>query len=188
MKTRHLLLLIAFVGVAWFAFFSDKPEDSGIAAAVVKHSPVATTAEPNKVQVIRSSLLAETAAHLPGAENKVQILVLQPRAGLISATGDKTEHGLFSGKVWAQPPPPKSDIPEPIAVPTAPPLPFTYLGKKNSNGKTEVYLAGGDEVLVVHENDLIRKNYRVKAINPPTLLLVYLPLNQIQQLSIGATN
>jgi hypothetical protein len=188
MKTRHLLLLVAFAGAAWFAFFSDNPDNQGTATAVVKHAPVALAAESVKTEVFRSSTLLEAVSPMAPPENKVHILALQSRPDLPGMSGENLENGLFSSKVWVKPPPPQSNTPEATAQATAPALPFTYLGKKSSNGQIEVYLASGDDVLVAHENDLLRKNYRVKAINPPNLTLVYLPLNQIQQLSIGVIN
>jgi hypothetical protein len=92
--------------------------------------------------------------------------------------------GLFASHSWEPPPPPVAPAPPP--PPTAPPLPYTYVGKKLEAGAWEVYLARGDQVLVVRPDTVIENTYRVGAILPPTLNLTYLPLNQLQPLSIGA--
>ncbi|MFS2020837.1 hypothetical protein ACEN88_30195, partial [Massilia sp. CT11-108] len=70
--------------------------------------------------------------------------------------------------------------------PTAPPLPFTFIGKSVGDGAWEVYLARGDRTYVVREKGaVIDGTYRVESIAPPVLTLTYLPLNQVQQLNIG---
>jgi hypothetical protein len=116
----------------------------------------------------------------------IRILALQPRVNLVSATGGMSSAGLFSGKSWAPLPVVAKLMPPP--PPSAPPLPFTYLGKQAVGGQVEVYLAKGDEVIVVRDQTVIQDTYRVESIKPPMMSLVYLPLNEIQRLSIGATN
>jgi hypothetical protein len=64
-------------------------------------------------------------------------------------------------------------------------LPYTYIGKKLEDGKWEVYLALGDDTRVVHAQSTFDGNYRVDAIAPPTMTLTYLPLKQVQTISIG---
>ncbi|MCC2956584.1 hypothetical protein LK542_13270, partial [Massilia sp. IC2-477] len=70
-------------------------------------------------------------------------------------------------------------------APTAPPLPFTFIGKSLQDGAWEIYLARGDRTYLVRENTVIDGTYRVDAVRPPVLTLTYLPLNQVQQLNIG---
>jgi len=66
----------------------------------------------------------------------------------------------------------------------APPLPFTYIGRQRSNGKWEVYLARGDDVLFVEANSVIDGVYELKSIDPNVLTFLYLPLQQTQTLAI----
>jgi hypothetical protein len=73
-------------------------------------------------------------------------------------------------------------------TPTAPSLPFTYLGKKAADGNWEVYLARGDDTVIVHEQSVIDATYRVEEVKPPTMTLVYLPLKLSQTLDIGAAD
>jgi hypothetical protein len=198
MKTRHLLMSAGLVGAAWLAFFGDKSAGAKVAEPVARQSamPSSISAAPAGKGVIRSSTLIEAASQVEPrfqaaqGETEGQILTLQPRVDLMGASSNgHGGDGLFSSKSWT--PPPKLAKLEPALPPpppTAPPLPFAYLGKQSSGGRTEVYLARGDEVIVVRDQSVIQNTYRVESIKPPTLTLVYLPLNEIQRLTIGATN
>jgi hypothetical protein len=97
---------------------------------------------------------------------------------------------VFASQTWTPPPPPPLPPPKPPppAPPTAPPLPFTYLGKKLEEGAWEVYLARGEQTFIVRPQTVIEGAYRVEAIKPPTLSVLYLPLNQMQTLPIGGTD
>jgi hypothetical protein len=122
-----------------------------------------------------------------------QILALVPRDVLIgdsdAAFGQgQNGAGPFAHQDWTPPPPPPPP-PQPAPPPpppTAPPLPFTFIGKSVGDGAWEVYLARGDRTYVVREKGaVIDGTYRVESIAPPVLTLTYLPLNQVQQLNIG---
>jgi len=67
-------------------------------------------------------------------------------------------------------------------------MPFTYLGKEQTEGHWEVYLARGDDTLIVREQMVIDGVYRVEAITPPTMKLVYLPQKAVQALDIGSAD
>jgi hypothetical protein len=137
--------------------------------------------------VTRNSTQTEAESQSAQGEAEIHILAVRPRAELMAAAGGGPEQaGLFSGRSWT--PPPTTSKPAPPPPPTAPSLPFTYLGKQTTGGRTEVYLASGDNVFVVGEQSIIRGTYRVESIRPPLLSMIYLPLNQVQQISIGATN
>ena len=69
--------------------------------------------------------------------------------------------------------------------PTAPPLPFTYMGKLRSEGDLAVFLVQGERNLIVHEGDTIDSLYRVERIAEGDITLLFLPLNQRQTLVIG---
>ena len=69
-----------------------------------------------------------------------------------------------------------------------PGLPFTYLGKQGADGNWEVYLTRGDETLIARDQTVIDGTYRVDAIKPPTMTLVYLPLKLVQTMDIGSAD
>jgi hypothetical protein len=118
------------------------------------------------------------------------VLRLQPRETLIGNGKDAFNAGesdAFATRNWTPPPPPPPP-PEPAPPPpppSAPPLPFTYIGKALEEGEWEVYLARGDRTWIAHNQDVIDGSYRIESIRPPLMILTYLPLNQVQQLNIG---
>lgn len=82
-----------------------------------------------------------------------------------------------------QPRPPVKKLPPP--PPAAPPLPFRYQGKVIDDGQVIAFLAEGTRTHIVREGDLLSR-YRVEEISPTGMTLVYLPLNEKQQLLFGS--
>ncbi|HZX27281.1 MAG TPA: hypothetical protein VFF16_09440, partial [Telluria sp.] len=123
-------------------------------------------------------------AGAPAAKGEVAIARLLPRDELI---GDERDDGTaFQSQNW-NPPPPPPPPPAPPPPPTAPALPFTVIGKALSNGVWEAYLSRNDQIYVVRPGDVLDGTYRIDSIAPPLMTLTYLPMNQVQQLNIGAT-
>ncbi len=176
MNKRHLIMGLGLLVAAWFAFFADK-------------TPVA---EPEK-RVTSAELAAPPASGEPAARARdaepvtpaVAILRLRERAPYVPVKGSaQRNYALFGVTGW-EPPPPKAKA-GPAPRPTAPPLPYVYLGKKFEAGHWEVYLALGEDARVVRPRTLLDEKYRVDTISPPTLSLTYLPLMQVQTLNIGS--
>ena len=200
LKPRHAILGLALAGAAALAAFGDRTPAGGIAEpaerTAAQAAPVRTPAPARasaRAAVATPAATARTdkAGHADGAGQPV--LALVPREVLIgdgeTAFGQgQKDAGPFSHQDWTPPPPPPPP-PEPAPPPpppTAPPLPFTFIGKSVADGAWEVYLVRGDRTYVVHgKGDVIDGTYRVDAIAPPVLTLTYLPLNQVQQLNIG---
>ncbi len=171
MTPRHILLGTSVVAAAWLALFGDK-------------SSVADIAEP----MPRAAHAAVSSPQPKKPEQEPAILALQSRELLIGgATVEKPDGEIFGSHSWTPPPPPPAKPPPP-PPPTAPPLPFTYLGKKMEDGTWEVYLARGEHTLIVQAQSIIENTYRVDSIKPPTLSLTYLPLGEVQTLAIGGTD
>lgn len=177
MNPRHLAMGAALLVAAGLALFGDKTPDTGVAEAVER--------KPAAVSVAAAGAKRDTVT----AKADPSILRLLPRATLIGqddeAMGGAAD--VFGRRDWTPPPPPQAAqaAPPPPPPPTAPPLPFTYLGKAAEGGHWEVFLAMGDKTYVVRDKMVIDGTYRVDAIAPPNLTLTYLPLNQVQQLNIG---
>lgn len=74
------------------------------------------------------------------------------------------------------PPPPR---------PQAPPLPFRYIGKLVEDGQLTVFLARGDDNLIVRAGEKLDNAYLVNEITEDRIVLTYLPLNIRQELRIG---
>jgi hypothetical protein len=96
---------------------------------------------------------------------------------------------LFSVQSWyvAPPPPP----PAPVVVqappaPTAPPLPFAFMGSYRPEGATPIYfLTAGDRVYDVKIGDTLDNTYSVDGIKSGQLLFTYMPLKIQQSLAVG---
>lgn len=91
---------------------------------------------------------------------------------------------LFKPKSWYVPPPPPPP-PQSVAPPkpTAPSLPFTYMGELEDSGKLTIFLARGDQALEVRQGTVIDKDYRVESVTEGQITFVYVPLNMKQQLA-----
>jgi hypothetical protein len=74
----------------------------------------------------------------------------------------------------------------PPPAPVAPPLPFSYLGRWQEQGRSAVFLWRGDRSVKVLGPGPLDADYAVERLEPRRLLLRYLPLNQLQELSFDA--
>ncbi len=96
----------------------------------------------------------------------------------------ENEKNMFAGKSWfVPPPPPKAELP------TAPPLPFVYMGKLAEEGeKVVILLTKQNRSYQVREGDVLDNTYRVDEVQPPVMTLTYIPLNIKQTIQIGVAN
>ena len=192
MKARHLLMAIAAIIAAWLAMFGDKTPSApfGVTEAITRNTLTASASSSAKNMSstldntdLRKSVekSSKKSGYLPS------ISTLIKRDALFGSNGmEKTTAQLFGSQSWTPaPPPPEKLKPLPPPAPVAPPLPYTFLGKKIEDGLWEVYLARNDLTFIVRAKTVIESNYRIDDIKPPVLTLTYLPLNQIQTLTIG---
>lgn len=104
---------------------------------------------------------------------------------------EKIVGDVFNATSWYVAPPPPRYVepppapPPPIPVPTAPPLPFTYLGRYGDSASRIIILSKGDRVYTVTEGDIIEDTYRVEKLTAGMVNLTYLPLNIEQSLRTG---
>lgn len=90
----------------------------------------------------------------------------------------------FNAKSWYVPPPPPPPAPPP--KPTAPPLPFKYIGKLEEAGGTwTIYLSKGEQSFAVRKGDTFDAVYRIDDWENGNLVIVYLPLSIKQYLPVG---
>jgi hypothetical protein len=177
MRIRHISLAAGVAVAAWLALSGNTAPVDSIA------EPVTRAAVGVQTRVSHVKALARGAQD--GHESVISNLL--PRDSLIGhGETAQPEDALFKSRSWtpAPPPPPKPPTPPP---PTAPALPFTYLGKKLEGDIWEVYLARGEQTFIARAETVIEGTYRVQSIHPSTLSVIYLPLNQMQTLTIGAT-
>jgi hypothetical protein len=73
-------------------------------------------------------------------------------------------------------------------APTAPPLPFQYIGSFKAEGAPQVFfLTNGERVYDAKIGDVLENTYSVDGFNGSQLVLTYKPLNIQQQLSAGVS-
>jgi hypothetical protein len=70
-----------------------------------------------------------------------------------------------------------------VEKPVAPPLPFQYFGRLTENGKTEVFVMRGEELLAISAGQTIG-DYRVDQIAAAGISFTYLPLKTKQTLDL----
>jgi hypothetical protein len=96
----------------------------------------------------------------------------------------ENEKDIFVSKSWFVPPPPPK-----AAQPTAPTLPFVYMGKLAEEGENLIILLSKqNRNYQVKVGDVLDNTYRVDEVRPPVMTLTYLPLNIKQTIQIGASN
>jgi hypothetical protein len=163
MKRRHMAMGLALVSAAGLLVFGDRSPQGEVAPPAPPVRGAATTTAPVKPEPAIARLV--------------------PREILLGKAGGGAD-SLFGRQDWTPPPPPPPP-PAPPPPPTAPPLPFTVIGKSLEDGKWEVYLASGQNTHIAHEGAVLDGAWRIERIAPPLMTLTYLPLNHVQQLNIG---
>ncbi|APR39554.1 hypothetical protein [Paraburkholderia sp. SOS3] len=185
MKPLHAVLAVAFVVCGGLLIFGrhDAPDQ------VVEASPRAAAAARTAAPAGRGT--DATSAANPDNGALVAVGALRSRKELFGSAGGG-HHALFGSQTWAPAlpsvAPAGAQVPPLPSAPIAPTLPFTYIGKQASDGAWEVYLAHGDETVIVHDKSVIDATYRVDSIKPPVLTLTYLPLKLVQTIDIGSAD
>jgi hypothetical protein len=168
MKNGRTMFWIVFLGTA--ALLAAIPE-------------FMTSQEPAVAAISRPAPLASLRPAAPAASTPATPDTTTP---VVLAKND-----LFAAKSWHVPPPPPPPPPSPPpspapAPPAAPPLPFKYIGKLDDASSLKAFLQRNEKVFAVSVGDVIEGAYRIDAINPGQMTLIYLPLNIPQTLSAGS--
>ncbi|MFM0364419.1 hypothetical protein [Paraburkholderia sediminicola] len=139
----------------------------------------------------RGAAPAAVSASHAGAASAKPTIAATPRARLVSLRAPlsvESANNPFAASSWLPPPPPVEVpvVPEVRApAPTAPPVPFTYLGELDAKAaKPQVFLSNGDRLLIVSPGEVVDDQYRVESVSESDVVLTYLPLNQTQAVSI----
>ncbi|WP_449432731.1 hypothetical protein [Pseudomonas putida] len=114
-------------------------------------------------------------------------------AGLPAIKPQQPSRDLFPRQQWARPQAlatvteqPIAAAPIVVAAPTAPALPFQFVGRLGDRDDLQVFLQSGEKLYVVRQGDVIDDTYRLDRVSANELDLVYLPLHQSQTLSVGS--
>jgi hypothetical protein len=84
---------------------------------------------------------------------------------------------------FGQPKPAQVSSAPVVEKPVAPPLPFQYFGRLTENGKTEVFVMRGEELLAISPGQTIG-DYRVEQVAEAGISFTYLPLKTKQTLDL----
>jgi hypothetical protein len=90
----------------------------------------------------------------------------------------------FGANVRPPPPPSRAAAAPAPAAPSAPPMPYRIAGLMVQDGAAQVVLAKGDRVITVREGDTLDDGYRVEAIKPDGVTLIYVPMNHRETLPL----
>jgi hypothetical protein len=107
-------------------------------------------------------------------------LALPRRSSLGRQRGDP-----FSTRSWAPPPPPpppRAPV-QVAAAPVPPPNPYRFAGTSRYDGKLHTFLTDGQRVYEVDEGGELNGGYRVDAVTPEEIVLVYKPLGSRQPIA-----
>jgi len=106
---------------------------------------------------------------------------------------EQASKDLFPRQQWTQPQTLATVTEQPViatpvvaAAPTAPALPFQFIGRIGDRDDLQIFLQSGEKLYVVRQGDVIEDTYRLDRVSANELDLVYLPLHQSQTLSVGS--
>jgi hypothetical protein len=168
----RLALLLAVSGVTASFVVGREPEPAKPAVAVAssKHTPA------------------------PAAASRADLAALD--VGVLSRPAETD----IQDRLFYIPPPPPPPVPARVAraqapqveapppKPTAPPLPFTFLGRLTDKGTTTVFVAYNGKNLNLREGDTAAELYRVERVTATEVVFRYEPLAERQVLTMGAVN
>jgi hypothetical protein len=93
-------------------------------------------------------------------------------------------HSWYVAPPPPPPPPPSSPVVEAPVVPTAPPLPFAYMGSYFADGGAPVYFVTmNDRIFDLKVGDVVEGNYSFDGLRGNLLIFTYKPLNVQQTLA-----
>ncbi|MCE1117638.1 hypothetical protein [Pseudomonas sp. NMI795_08] len=151
-----------------------------------------------------SAALAWAPGHWFGEEGEVAPIAGKPAptggaaptepvgAGLLAMASAQASRDLFPAQQWTAPQALATVTEQPVVAapvvvaPTAPTLPFQFVGRLGDRDDLQVFLQNGEKLYVVRQGDVIEDTYRLDRVSATELSLVYLPLHQSQTLSVGS--
>lgn len=168
-----------------------------LAIAVVAVVVAAPPEEAGVAKTVRSTVMVQGAVAAPvrakqgaGEQDRMdmdRLVSMLPSSAVTAASGVEVVNVFGSTSWYVPPPPPPPPPPAPPPVPTAPPLPFTYLGRYEDAPTQLTILLKGERMYTVARGDVIEDIYRVDQVTPGMVELTYLPLNIKQTLRTGET-
>ena len=176
---QRRMLLAAAVGLAVLAAIYAGPAQDVVQPQADERTPaVAPAAAPSEARE----------ASAPARVRDLDIEQAERR--LNRSASRETIKNAFAPHTWAvrrAAPAPEPQAPPPVVnvAPTAPPLPYQYLGQLSEQGRTLVFLSRDEAPLVARVGEVLEGSYRIERIAETAVEFTYLPLKTRQVLSIG---
>ncbi|MBI3042919.1 MAG: hypothetical protein HYY78_08855 [Betaproteobacteria bacterium] len=152
-----------------------------LAAAFVAALVSAALAPSEEAPPAKRAAAAPAAAQQPQRLAAREIIEVPPVSNYTRSMAE----GISVVNIF-EPQAPPSVAPAP-AKPVAPKPPFTYMGLIEESGRTKVALAQGDQLLLVVKGEQFSGSYRLEEVSPDSIVVTYLPLEERQSLSMGAS-
>jgi hypothetical protein len=151
------------------------------ATAWVRDGDQATKSEVVEAPARQARSIGAAPVHKQQAAERVHLEKLR----ILSSAGQADD--AFAARNWRKPTPkPSLAYKNSVVVappPSAPPLPFVYMGKLLSDEAKAVFLTQGDRNLIAHEGEVIDTIYRVEKLSDAGLTFVHLPTGIQQNLA-----
>ncbi|MCP3723203.1 hypothetical protein M3I53_08665 [Paraburkholderia sp. CNPSo 3272] len=186
LRMRVLLVFcaIAAAGAGYRVLVAARQMPAPVAALDSQH-PNDTHARPDarrRTHPSEAAAKAAATASASAASSSAHAKLVSLRAPLSL----ESAHDPFTASSWLPPPP--VEVPAaPVrpAPPTAPPVPFAYVGQLDAKAaKPQVFLSNADQLLIVSPGDVIDNQYRVESVSESDVVLTYLPLHERQVVAI----
>jgi hypothetical protein len=161
-----IALLTAALSAAAWVREGDKTAEAEVVEAPARQARPASAAPVRKDQTAERVHLEKLRAH---------------------PSTDRTDDA-FAPRSWRKAAPKLAAAANAVIVappPSAPPLPFVYMGKLLSEDARAIFLTQGERNLIVHEGDVIDAIYRVDKLSDAGLTFVHLPTGIQQNLPFG---
>jgi hypothetical protein len=159
----------------------SKRPATAIALALVATASIVIGRERPALEVVESSS-ARTQNTATAPEIDLDKL-RRPGADAPHAAADAPQNDPFAPRSFAPKPRPQRSAAAASAPKAAPPLPFSYVGWVSQDGKTEVYVLRGEELISIEAGQKIEPDYRVDSITEESIRFTYLPMKTRQVLA-----
>jgi len=181
-RNAYLLASVALIG-GLLPLVGGSRFSLGSTSALVSPAEPVSPAKKNKPPVADNSHARKQPR--PGELTPAAARLLMALANRTSDASHADD--LFASRSWYVPPPPPPPPPPAAPVePTAPPLPYIFVGSYTESDRATVYfLTRGDRVYDVRIGDTLDGIYSVDAVQNGALVFTYKPLNTRQTLELG---
>jgi hypothetical protein len=182
-KLLYGLLALTLV-ISGFTFFRENNSDEIASAAPVKPNKT-NRSKSASIKYVTSPLIANSLGYNRSFYNpSVDIFAVPKIADEKPPESTHTEI-ITEAKIQTVDLSPVAALQQ-ESPPSAPPVPFKYIGKLYGDDEYTVFLHLNGRNISVKTGDTIAQSYKIEEINPPLMSATYLPLNIKQTIDIGA--